>query len=42
MPSDLDERAVTDKNDGIVITCVVLVLLEREREEERSLNKHVV
>ena len=37
-----DERAATNENDVMVITCAVLVLFERERQGERSLNKHMV
>ena len=39
-----NERDATDENDVMVITHAVLVLLEREREREgdRSLNKHMV
>ena len=37
-----DEKATTNENIVMVIMCVVLVLLEREKEGERSLNKHMV
>ena len=37
-----DERATTNENDVMVITCAMLVLFERERQGERSLNKHMV
>ena len=37
-----DERAATNENDVMVITCVVLVMFERERQGERSINKHMV